>query len=700
MRKCLTLVLTVLAVVVLSTGCKNKPPLVPIRPVGPDSLSPNTVAEYKTVTTDPNKDRISYVFRWSEVFDDTTATHFYETGDTAEESHSWPDTGTFAVRVKAQDSKGNWSVDWSDTHLVVVTIGANRPPDRPPTPVGPDSGRLREYHKFSTSATDANGDSVSIQFIWDEGNTSLWSPWATSGTTVLDSAYYVSGNIKHIRAVARDRHMAVSETSEAKVFRIINSEPGQTTITGPARGIPNGPHYRFRFSATDPQDDSIRYRIHWGDGDSTVTPYYRSSFAVLDSHVYRDTGIFVITARAQDQLGLVSVGPGVDTFDVVGEGEIIWGLRFTDDFISSPALGTAQSEQGESRFAVIIGANDGYFIGIDAFQGTVLFEKQILGAEGFKSSPVLSSTGKIYLGSESGAIYAFDLAGDSVWRYAPTIDDQNVTMVLSGNDLYCGGLDRTIRKIRDNGTSAESVWARSLREEIFASPALGPNNRLIAADDSGYVYSLNPVTGDTFWVYNTGGDITSSPAIGSDGTVYIAADSVLYAISADGGLVWPYGARDVIISSPVIGPDNNIYFGDEAGYLHRLDSNGNSVTNWPVQVSLSAIPSTPAISADGIIYALAENDTLYTVAGNGTPGWKTGLVIPGWLGAKGHRRSLRMSVDELWPSPVIDRYGIIYVASNVDGVFAIAGRSTGTLAQSPWPMFHHDIRHTGNYIEH
>jgi outer membrane protein assembly factor BamB len=44
-------------------------------------------------------------------------------------------------------------------------------------------------------------------------------------------------------------------------------------------------------------------------------------------------------------------------------------------------------------------------------------------------------------------------------------------------------------------------------------------------------------------------------------------------------------------------------------------------------------------------------------------------------------------------SPAVSADGIIYVGSDDDNVYAING--TAGLANSPWPMFHRDLLHTG-----
>ena len=41
------------------------------------------------------------------------------------------------------------------------------------------------------------------------------------------------------------------------------------------------------------------------------------------------------------------------------------------------------------------------------------------------------------------------------------------------------------------------------------------------------------------WTFITGGDVRSSPAIGSDGTIYVgSSDENLYAINPDGSTKW------------------------------------------------------------------------------------------------------------------------------------------------------------------
>ena len=78
----------------------------------------------------------------------------------------------------------------------------------------------------------------------------------------------------------------------------------------------------------------------------------------------------------------------------------------------------------------------------------------------------------------------------------------------------------------------------------WSSPAIGSDGTVYVGSDDKKLYAINGKTGVKLWEFNTGGDVFSSPAIGSDGTVYVGSgDNKLYAIKTDSkGLAkspWP-----------------------------------------------------------------------------------------------------------------------------------------------------------------
>ncbi len=77
----------------------------------------------------------------------------------------------------------------------------------------------------------------------------------------------------------------------------------------------------------------------------------------------------------------------------------------------------------------------------------------------------------------------------------------------------------------------------------------------------------------------------SSPAIGSDGTVYVGSFAKLYAFNGKTGLkLWEFEAGASVSSSPAIGSDGTVYVGSFAKklYAFRTNSKGPAKSPWPM----------------------------------------------------------------------------------------------------------------------
>jgi len=162
--------------------------------------------------------------------------------------------------------------------------------------------------------------------------------------------------------------------------------------------------------------------------------------------------------------------------------------------------------------------------------------------------------------------------------------------------------------------------------------------------------------GKLIWEFKTGGSLQSSPAIGSDGTVYIGSvDNKVYALNGKSGAKkWEfetgeseYGVR----SSPAIGSDGTVYVGSDDKKLYALD--GENLKQ---------------IFVNG--KELFEIKKLWE--------FETADPVPS--------------------SPVIGANGIVYIGSGDGKVYAIASSSQG-LAKSPWPMRGQNARHTGRVMK-
>ena len=97
----------------------------------------------------------------------------------------------------------------------------------------------------------------------------------------------------------------------------------------------------------------------------------------------------------------------------------------------------------------------------------------------------------------------------------------------------------------------------------------------------------------------------SSPAIGSDGTVYVGSvDNKLYAINGKSGVkLWEFRPGGNMLSSPAIGSDGTVYVGSENGKVHAL--NGKTGTKiWEFNGDSDGDVSSPAVGSDGTVFVV------------------------------------------------------------------------------------------------
>ena len=108
------------------------------------------------------------------------------------------------------------------------------------------------------------------------------------------------------------------------------------------------------------------------------------------------------------------------------------------------------------------------------------------------------------------------------------------------------------------------------------------SEKVIAPDEA--ANELN--AGVKLWEFETG-DGVFSPAIGSDGTVYVGSnDKKLYAINGKSGVkLWEFNTGGYVDSSPAIGSDGTVYVGSYDGKLYAIktDSKGLAKSPWPMR---------------------------------------------------------------------------------------------------------------------
>jgi len=123
-RTCVVLLALAAFFMVAAPVCrKNKPPFTPSPPEGPPYGDLNIPCAFTASTTDPDGDSVRYQFDWGDGTRDWTG--FLPGGANGQAPHTWSSSGSYSVRVMAQDTHGD-SSDWSVARLVRVDAYPDR----------------------------------------------------------------------------------------------------------------------------------------------------------------------------------------------------------------------------------------------------------------------------------------------------------------------------------------------------------------------------------------------------------------------------------------------------------------------------------------------------------------------------------------------------------------------------------------------
>ncbi len=290
---------------------ENLPPGVPSAPSGQTSDTTGIPYGYSTSATDPDGDMVEYTFDWGDGTP-TITTNQVPSGATASANHSWSAAGTYQVKANATDSHGA-SSDWSDP----LNITINTPPNTPSVPSGPVSGYAWVPYRYSTSATDPNGDQVKYTFNWGDGTTSTTN-LTNSGTSASATHTWSAAGTYQVKAMATDSKGATSGWSSVVTVTIAKNNPPNTpsTLTGPTSGRV-GTSYVYLTYVTDPDSDQVKYTFHWDDGTpNTQTGLVNSGTKLTLSHAWSTAGTYQVKAMATDSKGATSGWSGAITVTI------------------------------------------------------------------------------------------------------------------------------------------------------------------------------------------------------------------------------------------------------------------------------------------------------------------------------------------------------------------------------------------------
>ena len=314
-----------------------------------------------------------------------------------------------------------------------------------------------------------------------------------------------------------------------------------------------------------------------------------------------------------------------------------------------------------------------------------------------RSSPSITSDGSVYTASYfSRTLFKLNpLDGNIDAEVNIDTRIRNSCPVFSADEsiLYVGGHSRGPRGFHSVNSSlgSPSNWIFQEGEDFNATPAVGADGTIYIASTNDFIYAVNP-DGTEKWNAMYGSWTATAIAIGDDGTVYLAAEDgfegVFIAYNPDNGTekwrkVFTPGPDDdpdttfkINHGGPAIAPDGTIYIG---GHEQRMIAyNPDGTEKWSFQAN-GPIETVPAIDNEGNIYFGDTAGFFHSISPAG----------------ERIRKSVQLG-DEIYASAAIGSDGTIYVAAN-DGDFGVvyALRTDATsLASGGWPMYAKDAKHT------
>ncbi|MCU0460261.1 MAG: PQQ-binding-like beta-propeller repeat protein [Bacteroidales bacterium] len=271
--------------------------------------------------------------------------------------------------------------------------------------------------------------------------------------------------------------------------------------------------------------------------------------------------------------------------------------------------------------------------------------------------------------AEQKVLWRYNTSG-GVYYCVPAIGPDKTIYYTSG--FYLSSPGAALHALKPDGTLK---WSYPHTEILF-SPVIGNDGNIYVQDFYSKLYSFTPA-GALRWIYdqfrhNYSENIGQRcPAIGSDGTIYVAGCGLHAVNPVDGSRKWvayePLSAK----ASPSVGPDGTIYAVFSQDSVVAVTPGGtakwsNSFT-YPWEMSFA----TPAIDDKGVIYFAAEaryegTDYSNIYAFSTTDGailWKYPVEMERFVRA----------------SPVIDSNGNIIIATKANGL----NKPAGVIALSP-----------------
>ncbi len=199
----------------------------------------------------------------------------------------------------------------------------------------------------------------------------------------------------------------------------------------------------------------------------------------------------------------------------------------------------------------------------------------------FESTPALGEDGSLYIGCDDTNFYAVNMRSREVrWKYKTGGPIRSSPALSGDGKIYVGSEDHQLYALaRKDGSK---LWTFATEHGVASSPVIG-NNGLVYCQNWGHVYAIHTKDGKLSWKYQVADDLysKSTPAIGSYGNIYLAfvlkgktkdyAATIIALDALSGERRWQRDLPAYVYASPAIGSNGYVYIGCGDGKLYALE---------------------------------------------------------------------------------------------------------------------------------
>jgi outer membrane protein assembly factor BamB len=204
------------------------------------------------------------------------------------------------------------------------------------------------------------------------------------------------------------------------------------------------------------------------------------------------------------------------------------------------------------------------------------------------TSPIALGSGKAFVGSADGALYALSIpGGDIAWRIE-TQDRVRCPPLVTSDAVYFGGDDGAIRAI--GRAQGNVIWTLQTTAKMASRPVADDRMVYFGGGD-GFAYAVHKQTGVIKWKSRTGAAIEAPPVLIGDRLLVASFDNFIYCLSkSTGDRLWKRRLENRITAAPIVEGDSNLIAPLHGDYIAVfLNADGRRVNIYQLEAGFEIV---------------------------------------------------------------------------------------------------------------